>query len=131
MCWPKPTIVVVLNFLVLLPLRISAQTNTSTVVPGEISADLGTCSASITVSGTDSKPIYAAKVTTRIQFGLLGVKRLDLEAYTGSDGKVKITNLPEVLKKPMYIHISKGDKEEIVQFKPDIKCEASFDIQLR
>jgi hypothetical protein len=62
---------------------------------------------------------------------LLGVKRLDLEAFTGADGQVRITHLPQALKKPMYIHISKDDKEELVEFKPNVRCRATFNVQLR
>jgi len=106
-------------------------TSQSQAVPGEISADLGPCSAAITVTGEDSKPIYAAKITARVQYGLMGIKKLDLEAYTGSDGKLKITRLPESLKKPLVIHVSKDDKEDQVEFNPAQKCHATFDIQLR
>jgi hypothetical protein len=107
----------------------SAQS--ATPVPTEISADLGSCSAAINVTGADSKPVYAAKVTTRIRYGALSVRRLDLEAFTGADGQVKITHLPGVLKKPMYIHVTKDDKDEMVEFKPSERCQATFNVQLR
>jgi hypothetical protein len=106
-------------------------TSQSQAVPGEISADLGPCSAAITVTGADSKPIYAVKITARVQYGVMGIKRLDLEAYTGPDGKLKITRLPESLKKPMVIHVNKDDKGDQVEFKPAQSCHATFDIQLR
>jgi hypothetical protein len=125
------SILIVSSLLVYCSLSGSAQSTAGVVAPSEISADLGTCSALITVTGIDSKPIYGAKMNTRIQYGLLGVKRLDLEAFTDADGQVKITNLPEALKKPMYIHITKGEKEEIVQFKPNVRCRATFNVQLR
>jgi len=108
-----------------------AQSNPAAAAPGEISADLGPCSALIIVTDSDSKPIYGAKVTTRIQYGAFGVKKLDLEAYSGADGRIKITNLPETLKKPMYIHIAKDDKQEIVEFKPELQCRATFKVQLK
>lgn len=113
------------------PLPGSAQSAASAPPQAEISADLGACSALITVTGTDLKPIYGAKITTRIRYGLMGVKKLDLEAFTNAGGQLKITNLPELLKKPMYIYINKGDKLEIVEFKPDIHCNATFNVQLR
>ena len=99
--------------------------------PAEISADLGPCSALIAVTGADSKPVYGAKITARVQYGLMGVKKLDLEAFTGPDGKVKITRLPSSLKRPMVIHVDKGDKGEQVQFKPAERCHATFDVVLR
>ena len=108
----------------------SAQNTSAAAVPGEISADLGPCSALIAVSGPGSKPIYGAKVTTRIQYGVFGVKKLDLEAFSGVDGRIKITNLPESLKKPMYIHITKDGKQEVEEFKPDLNCHATFNVQL-
>jgi hypothetical protein len=124
-------ILILLSLLIYCPNSGNAQSTAEAVAPAEISADLGTCSALITVTGIDSKPVYAAKINTHIQYGLFGVKKLDLEAYTGVDGKVKITSLPEVLKKPIYIHISKGEKEEIVEFKPNVHCRANFNVQLR
>ena len=97
----------------------------------EISADLGPCSALITVTDADSKPIYGAKITARVKYGAMAVKKLDLEAFTGIDGRVKITRLPESLKKPMVIHVAKDDKGEQVEFKPALQCHATFDVQLK
>lgn len=125
------TALLLLNLLVFCPRSGNAQGAAVAVTPTEISADLGTCSALITVTGIDLKPIYGAKITTRVRYGLLGVKKLDLEAYTGVDGQLKITNLPEALKKPMYIYINKEDRQEIVEFKPDVHCHATFNVQLR
>jgi len=119
---------------VLLALSLStgrAQSTAEAPVPNEMSADLGTCSAQISVTGPDLKPVYGAKVETRIQYGLLGVKRLDLEGYTGANGRIKITRLPEALKKPMYIHIRKNDEDHVVEFLPNRHCQAEFDVQLR
>ena len=65
------------------------------------------------MTGADSKPIYNAKVSTRIRYGLMGAKKLDLETYTSASGQAKIVKLPEVPKKPVYIYISKDDKLEI------------------
>ena len=103
----------------------------SQAAPSEISADLGPCFALITVTGADSQPLYGAKMTTRVQYGFMGVKKLDLEAFTGADGKVKITRLPETLKKPMIIHITKDDKSDQVEFKPAERCHATFDVHLK
>ena len=99
--------------------------------PSEISADLGPCSALITVTDADGKAVYGAKMTTRVQYGFGGVRKLDLEAYTGADGKVKITKLPESLKKPLIIHIGKDDKADQVEFKPGVHCHATFDVVLK
>lgn len=96
----------------------------------EISADLGNCSAALTVTGADQKPVYAARVTARVQYGAFGVKKLDLEAYTGADGKVRITHLPNTLKHSMTIHVSKGDIEESVDFDPVANCHPTYNVQL-
>ena len=125
------TILLLLSLAVFCPRSGSAQSAAVGAPPAEISADLGTCSALITVTGIDSKPIYAAKITTRIRYGPFGIKRLDLEAFTDAAGQVKITHLPEVLKKPMFIYIDKDDKRQSVEFKPDVSCRATFNVQLR
>ena len=117
----------------MLPCNGTAQSASATapVAPTEISADLGTCSALITVTGKDSKPVYNAKVSTRIRYGVLGAKKLDLETFTSVAGQVKIVKLPEVPKKPIYIYISKDDKLEMVEFTPDVHCQATFDVVLK
>lgn len=122
--------VVIAGVLVSSTLAGRAQNAAVAPVPNEISADLGTCSARISVTGSDLNPVYGAKISTRIQYGMLGVKRLDLEGYTGVNGRIKITNLPESLKKPMYIHIRKNDEDHTVEFKPSFHCQAEFDVQL-
>ena len=128
---PFWTIPVLLNLAAFFAPSGSAQSAGAAPVSAEISADLGTCSALITVTGSDFKPVYAAKMTTRIRYGPLGVKKLDLEAFTGADGQLKITNLPEAVKKPMYIYISKDGKQEMVEFRPDLRCHATFTVELR
>lgn len=125
------SVLALLSLVAVCPRLGSTQSAAAAVGPTEISADMGSCSALITVTGTDSKPIYSAKVTTRIRYGVMGVKKLDLETYTSAGGQVKITNLPEELKKPMYIYIVKDDKQEIVEFKPELRCHAIFDVLLR
>lgn len=124
-------ILIMSSLLAYCPSSASTQNAPGAVASTEISADLGPCSALITVTGIDSKPVYGAKMTARIQYGMLGVKKLDLEAYTASDGQMKITNLPESLKKPVYIHITKGEFGEVVEFNPNLRCHATFNVQLR
>lgn len=108
-----------------------AQNASAPVAPTEISADLGTCSALITVTDKDAKPVYNAKVSARIRYGLMGTKRLDLETYTSAAGQVKMVRLPEVPKKPIFIYVTKDDKLETLEFKPDVHCNATYDVTLK
>ena len=110
------------------PLPGSAQ---SAVPPAEISADLGPCSAHITVTGTNAKPVYAAKITARVLYGPFAVKKLDLEAFTGADGQVTITHLPAIRKKTITIYIRNDDDEQAVDFTPSSSCHSSFSVQLQ
>jgi hypothetical protein len=120
-----------MNLAVFCPQPGIAQSAPPAVPPTLISADLGTCSALINVTGADSKPIYNVKVSTRIRYGFMGTKRLDLETFTSVNGQVKINGLPEVPKKPIFIYVSKDDKLEFVEFKPDVHCRATFDVTLK
>ena len=96
----------------------------------EISAELGRCSAQIKVVDINQKPVYSAKISTRVQYGLMGVKRLDLEAFTDHEGQVRISGLPDSLKKPVFIRISKQGPEVLVEFKPEAACHAQFNVVL-
>jgi len=54
----------------------------------------GPSSLELTVTGTDGKAaLYAAAVTAHITYCFGGIRRLDLETGTNSDGKVKFTGL--------------------------------------
>jgi hypothetical protein len=120
-----------LSLFLLCPQAEFAQGGPASVAPTEISADLGPCSALITVTGADTKPVYNAKVSARIRYGFLGAKKLDMETYTSAAGQVNFTKLPMDPKKPVYFSISKDDKLEFVEFKPDVHCRATFDVQLK
>ena len=113
--------------IVLAPRPGSAQST----VPAEISADLGPCSAQITVTGTDAKPVYAAKITARVLYGPFSVKKLDLSAFTGADGQLTITHLPEIRKKTITIYIRNDVDEQAVDFTPDSGCHSSFSVKLQ
>lgn len=113
------------------PALAAAQSSTEKLPESEVSADLGPCSALLIVTTSDSKPVYLAKMTTRIQYGPLGVKKLDLEAYTGFDGRLKITRLPETLKKPLSIRIVKDGMLDVEEFNPSQRCHATFDVKLQ
>jgi hypothetical protein len=56
----------------------------------------------------DGKPVYAATIKVHIKYGFGGMRRLDLEAGTNSDGKVKFAGLPDrVQRPPLEFHASK------------------------
>ena len=101
------------------------------IAPTAISADLGGCSALITVTGSDGKPIFNAKISTRIRYGLFAAKKLDLEVYTSASGQVKIVGLPESPKRPVFFQISKGERLQTLEFKPDAGCHADFNVRLK
>src|ERR1700674_2650094 len=59
-----------------------------------IQGGAGPCSLELTVRSADGKPVYAATVKVHIKYGFGGMRRLDLEAGTNSEGKVKFAGLP-------------------------------------
>lgn len=92
----------------------------------------GSCSLELTVSGPDSKPVYAAIIKVHIAYGFGGIRKLDLEAGTNSEGKVKFTGLPaRVHRPPLEFRASKDDLEGVAAYDPSAECEAKHDIPLR
>jgi hypothetical protein len=91
----------------------------------------GPCSLELTVTGPDGKPAYAATVKVHIAYGFGGVRRLDLQAGTNSDGKVKFTGLPaRVHRPPLEFQASKGDLGGIAVYDPATECEAKHGIAM-
>jgi len=91
----------------------------------------GPCSLELTVTSGDGKPVYAATVKVHISYGFAGIRRLDLEAGTNADGKVKFTGLPSrVRRPPLEFHATKDTLAGMATYDPDSECEAKHDIVL-
>ena len=91
---------------------------------------VGPCAVILTVT-SDSKPVFAANVKVHIEYGFAGIRRLDLEAYTGNDGKLKFTGLPaRVHRPPLEIRASKGELAGMAVYNPQTECNAEHEIVL-
>ena len=122
---------VLCSMLVAVLLLSEAQAQTSSEQVPVIQGGAGPCSLELTVRGADRKPIYAATVKVHIKYGFGGMRRLDLEAGTNSDGKVKFAGLPDrVQRPPLEFHASKDEFTGIATFDPATECEAKREIAL-
>ena len=95
-----------------------------------IDGGAGPCAVTFTVT-SDSKPVVAADVKVHIEYGFAGIRRLDLEAYSGNDGKVQFTGLPSrVHRPPLQFQASKGDLAGTAVYNPESECKATHEIVL-
>jgi len=94
--------------------------------------DAGPCSLELTVRGADGKAVYAATVKVHIKYGFGGIRRLDLEAGTNSEGKVRFDGIPaKVQRPPLEFHGSKDELTGIASFDPSAECHAQRDLTLQ
>ena len=120
-------------FALALSLTASAQTPATPdpksvpVVDGAI----GTCSYDFTVTDTDAKPVYAAQIKVHIAYGFMYARKLDLEVGTNSDGKARITGLPERTKRGLFFEASEGDRNGNAFVDPATTCKSQFTVVLR
>jgi hypothetical protein len=72
-----------------------------------------------------------ATVRVQVKYGFGGMRRLDLEAGTNSDGKVKFAGLPDRVQRPrLAFHASKDEFEGVAAFDPSTECRGKHDITL-
>ena len=90
----------------------------------------GPCTADITVNDAAGAPVYAAKVNVHIAYGFMNVRKLDLEAGTNADGKLRFTGLPERIKHGIYFRASEGDRTGEAFDDPANTCQAHYTITL-
>ena len=126
---------VLCSTLVAVPLFSAAQAPTPAPTPDEkvpiIQGGAGPCSLELTVLGADRKPIYAVTVKVHIAYGFAGTRRLDLEAGTDSEGKVRFAGLPaRVRRPPLEFHASKDGSQGVATFDPSTECQAKREIAL-
>lgn len=122
---------VLCSILVAAPLLSRAQSPAPDEKVPVMDGGAGRCSLEVTVSGVDRKPVYAATVRVHVKYGFGGMRRLDLEAGTNSNGKVKFAGLPaRVQRPPLEFHASKDELEGAVSFDPSSECHALRNITL-
>ena len=95
-----------------------------------ISARLGDCSADFTVTDATGAPVYAAIVHVRIRYGFMGVKRMDLEVGTNSDGKTRVEGLPEDAR-PLIYDITKDNRTATVEQNLSTTCRGTYQVTLK
>jgi hypothetical protein len=106
---PRPEFVALLLISVCLFWAVSLGRAAPVEVP-TVNADLGPCTADFTVTDGARQPLYNAKVSVTVKYGFLGLRRMELEVGTNSDGKARVAGLPsKVRKHPLGFVISYGD----------------------
>ncbi|HSS99073.1 MAG TPA: hypothetical protein VLK33_18690 [Terriglobales bacterium] len=79
----------------------------------------------------EGKPVYAATVKVHIAYGFGGLRKLDLEASTNVDGKVKFTGIPEkVRRSTLEFEATKDQLSGTLTYDPTSECHAKHDIAL-
>ena len=95
-----------------------------------IDGGAGPCSLELHVTA-EGKPIYAATIKVRIAYGFVGTRKLDLQAATNIDGKVKFTGIPEKVRKPPLQFQASADKlTGMVEYDPATECQAQHELAL-
>lgn len=94
-----------------------------------VDAGLGPCSAALTITDTDAKPVYNAKIEVRVAYGHF--HRMDLEVSTNIDGKARFTGIPTNTRRGLLYQASEGDRTGNAFQDPSTKCNAQFTIVLR
>jgi hypothetical protein len=125
------TLGVLCSLILAAPLLSLAQSPVPTEKVPVIDGGAGSCSVDFTLRSADGKPVYAATVKVHIKYGFGGTRRLDLQAGTNSDGKVRFTGLPgRVQRPPLEFHASKDELEGAATFDPATECQVNREIVL-
>jgi hypothetical protein len=108
---------------------LQAADQSKTEVPS-LKAGLGTCAADFVVKDGDGKAVYQATIHSRIRYGALNVKRMDVEVSTNDEGKARIEGLPTKAK-PIVYDIEKAGVKTTAQQDVATGCLASLQVTLK
>jgi len=115
---------------VLLP----AQSNPPAPPPQKIpviDGGIGPCSVELTVTTADGKPAPGVDVSVHIAYGFAGIRRLDLDAGTNADGKVRFIGLPSRVHQPPLAFKAANDRYTgMATYDPEDECQAKHDLVL-
>ena len=89
----------------------------------------GPCSIEFSVTDSDGKPVYAARIDVHLAYGAFGAHKLDMGVYTNAQGKAKFTGIPAKVKKPpIEFNAKKDDLVGVATMDPATECQAKHDI---
>ena len=114
----------------ILTVPLVAQTPDPKSIP-VIDGGLGACTADFTITDTNNKPVYLAKIKVHIAYGFMSARKLDLEISTIVDGKARFTGLPDRVKRGLFFEASESDRSGNAFDDPTKTCQAQFAITLR
>ena len=95
-----------------------------------LKAGLGTCSADFLVKDADGKPVYQATIHSKIRYGAMSIKRMDVEVSTNDEGKARIEGLPTKAR-PIVYDIEKAGAKAAAQQDVATGCMASLQVTLK
>jgi hypothetical protein len=95
-----------------------------------VDAGLGSCRADFLVKDGADKPIFNAKIGLTVKYGFLSKRKSEVEIGTNSDGKARVTGLPNLPKRPLEFSIKSGDVSSSVTDDPSTNCNAVFNVTL-
>jgi len=105
-----------------------AQPQPSQEIPNT-DAQSGPCSIELSVTGSDGKPVYAARIDYHAEYGFMGAHKLDMTVYSNADGKAKFSGIPAKVKKPpIQFNAKKDDLVGVATMDPVAECQAKHDI---
>jgi hypothetical protein len=109
------------------PATDSSEANKVPVIDGAA----GSCSMDLTITA-DDKPVYAATVKVHIAYGFGGLHKLDLEASTNVNGKVKFIGIPaKVRRSTLEFDATKDQLTGTLTYDPASECQATHTIALK
>lgn len=89
----------------------------------------GPCSVEFTVTDSDGKPVYAARIDVHLAYGAFGAHKLDMGVYTNAQGKAKFVGIPVKVKRPpVEFNAKKDDLVGVATMDPATECQAKHDI---
>jgi hypothetical protein len=91
--------------------------------------EAGPCTLELTVTTGHGTPVYAAIIRVHLAYGFAGIRKLDLQAGTNWEGKVKFVGLPSKIRgAPAEFRATKDQLTGIALFEPELECQGRHDI---
>jgi hypothetical protein len=117
---------------VTLALAVQSQQPAQPQQPDDVPVTDGTsgpCSIEFSVTDSDGKPVYAARIDVHLAYGAFGAHKLDMGVYTNAQGKAKFTGIPAKVKRPpVEFNAKKDDLVGVATMDPATECQARHDI---
>jgi hypothetical protein len=93
-----------------------------------VDAEAGPCSVEFTAYDGSGHPVYGAQIQVHVDYGIFGLRQLDLQVGTDADGRARFEGLPDDTDGVLFFEANTDRLKGVAVYYPAFECRGRHTI---